>query len=73
MLLTEIGGQEYSGITYTTQRLEERLRQWHKGKIKIETGKTKVWECYFFKCYELRRSFQKRASYGIQDHKQHKR
>ena len=26
MLLTEIGGQEYSGRTYTTQRLKEKLR-----------------------------------------------
>ena len=27
MLLNEIGGQDYSGITHTTQRLEEKLRQ----------------------------------------------
>lgn len=26
MLLTEIGGQEYSGRTHTTQRLKEKLR-----------------------------------------------
>ena len=41
MLLTESGGQEYSGITHTTPRLEEKLWQWYKVKIKIEKGKTK--------------------------------
>ena len=40
ILLTEIGGQENSGITHTTERLEEKLRKWYKGKIKIEKGKT---------------------------------
>ena len=40
ILLTEIGGQENSGITHITERLEEKLRKWYKGKIKIEKGKT---------------------------------
>lgn len=41
MLLTESGGEEYSGITHTTQRLEEKLWQWYKVNIKMEKGKTK--------------------------------
>ena len=28
ILLTEISGQEHNGITHTTERLEEKLRQW---------------------------------------------
>ena len=66
MLLNEIGGQDYSGITHTTQRLEEKLRQQYKRKIKIEKDKTNRGNVIFFKCYELRRSFQRRAFCGVQ-------
>ena len=38
--MTEIGAQEHNGIIHTTQRLEEKLIQWYKGKMKIEKGKT---------------------------------
>ena len=66
MLLNEIGGQDYSGITHTIQRLEGKLRQQYERKIKIEKDKTNRGNVIFFKCCELRRSFQRRAFYGVQ-------
>ena len=63
MVLTEIGGQEYSGITpHATQRLEEKLRQWYKGKIKIEKGKTKRGNVIFSSAMSYTEAFRKEHS-----------
>ena len=62
MLLTEIGGQEHSGITHITQRLEEKLRHWYKGKIKIEKCKTKHRNVIFSSAMTYEEAFRKEHS-----------
>ena len=62
MLLTEIGGHQYNRITHTTQRLEEKLRRWYKGKIKIEKGKTKHGNVIFSSAMSYEEAFRKEHS-----------
>ena len=62
ILLTEIGGQENSGITHTTERLEEKLRKWYKGKIKIEKGKTMSGNVIFSSAMSYEEAFRKEHS-----------
>ena len=59
MFLTEIGWQEYSGITHKTQRLEEKLRQWYKGKIKIGKVKRKCGNVIFSSAMSYKEAFRK--------------
>ena len=60
--MTETSGRQYSGITHTTQRLEEKLRQWYKGKIKIEKSKTKRRNVIFSSAMSYEKAFRKEHS-----------
>ena len=60
--MTEIGGEKHSGITHATERLEEKLRQWYKGKIKIEKGKTMRGNVIFSSAMSYEEAFRKEHS-----------
>ena len=60
--LQEYSAQKYSGITHTTQGLEEKLRKWYKGKIKIEKDITKLGNVIFSSAMSYEEAFRKEHS-----------
>ena len=62
MLLNEISVQVYSGIIHTAQRLEEKLRLWYKGKIKIENRRTKCGNVISSSAMSYEEAFRKEYS-----------